>query len=299
MSRTDALLGLLCFAGTTLALSGLRAFNREPLPARIGPYLPDGRWHADTADAATALTAVLSPLAEAFGSRLSHLTGIRSDLRGRLAAAGRAQSPSEFRLAQFTHALIAFGAAAMGMLALRPAPMLALVVLVGTPILVALAEEQRLESAVEQRRERAEAELPVVAEQIAVLLAAGMSLGATLDRIATRGDGVVASELGVVMRQVRQGSSETEALRAWAQRSRSEGVDRLVAVLAMHRDAADLGGLLATEARSIRSAAHRRLVESIERRAQLVWVPVTVATLVPGLILIGVPFVSAMTRITG
>jgi Flp pilus assembly protein TadB len=238
-------------------------------------------------------------MAEAFGSRLSQLTGIRTDLRARLAAAGRAQSPSEFRLAQFTHSLIAFGGAAVVILALRPNVSFAFVVLAGTPILVALADEQRLESAVEQRREQTDAELPVIAEQIAVLLAAGMSLGATLDRIASRGNGVVATELGVVQRQVRQGNSEVEALRSWAQRSRSEGVERLVAVLAMHRDAADLGGLLATESRAIRDAAHRRLIESIERRAQLVWVPVTVATLVPGLILIGVPFVSAMSRIAG
>lgn len=299
MSRTDGLFGLLCFAGTALLLSGLPAFNRESLPARIAPYLPNPLPRCGRADPGSALAAVLAPMAEAFGNRLSRLTGIRADLPARLEVAGRKQSPSEFRLAQFTHSLIAFGAAALVVLALRPDAAFALVVLAGTPILVALTEEQRLESAVEQRCEQTEAELPVIAEQMAVLLAAGMSLGATLDRIASRGNGVVASELGIVQRQVRQGNSETEALRFWAQRSRSEAVDRLVAVLAMHRDAADLGGLLATESRSIRAAAHRKLIESIERRAQLVWVPVTVATLVPGLILIGVPFVSAMTRITG
>lgn len=299
MSRADALLGFLCFTGTALLLSGLPAFNRESLPVRIAPYLPQLRPHTSRTEHGTALVAVLAPIAESLGNKLSRLSGIRTDLRARLAAAGRAQSPSEFRLAQFSHALIAFGVASVAILALRPNAAFALMALVGTPILVALMEEQRLESAVEQRREQTEAELPVIAEQIAVLLASGMSLGATLDRIASRGSGVVASELGVVQRQVRHGSSETEALRSWAQRSRSEGVDRLVAVLAMHREAADLGGMLATESRSIRAAAHRRLVESIERRAQLVWVPVTVATLVPGLILIGVPFVSAMTRITG
>jgi len=61
----------------------------------------------------------------------------------------------------------------------------------------------------------------------------------------------------------------------------------------------NLGALISTEARSLRAATHRGLVESIERRAQLVWVPVTVATLVPGLILIGVPSVSAMKQVTG
>ena len=38
----------------------------------------------------------------------------------------------------------------------------------------------------------------------------------------------------------------------------------------------------------------RRTIETIERRAQQVWVPVTVATLVPGVILLAVPFLAAL-----
>jgi hypothetical protein len=49
----------------------------------------------------------------------------------------------------------------------------------------------------------------------------------------------------------------------------------------------------------VRSEAHRALIETIERRGQLVWVPVTVATLVPGLILLAVPFLSAVAMVTG
>jgi len=49
----------------------------------------------------------------------------------------------------------------------------------------------------------------------------------------------------------------------------------------------------------MRADTHRRLVESIERRSQLVWVPVTVATLVPGLLLLGIPFISALRQVTG
>jgi hypothetical protein len=39
---------------------------------------------------------------------------------------------------------------------------------------------------------------------------------------------------------------------------------------------------------------HRHTIEAIERRAQQVWVPVTVATLVPGVMLLAVPFLSAL-----
>ena len=40
------------------------------------------------------------------------------------------------------------------------------------------------------------------------------------------------------------------------------------------------------------------LIETIERRGQQVWIPVTVATLVPGVIFLAVPFVEAMRLFT-
>ena len=41
------------------------------------------------------------------------------------------------------------------------------------------------------------------------------------------------------------------------------------------------------------------LVESIERRTQMVWIPVTVAALVPGVIFMAVPFVEALSLFSG
>jgi Flp pilus assembly protein TadB len=173
------------------------------------------------------------------------------------------------------------------------------VLLLGAPVLVALLTERRLETEAAARGAIVSLELPVVAEQLGILLGSGLSLGAALDRIARRSDGLVATELADVVREVRRGRTETEALRDWARLADSQCVDRLVSVLSLHRDASDLGALISTEARAIRDASHRALVESIEKRAQLVWVPVTVATLVPGLILIGVPFVRAMSAVAG
>jgi hypothetical protein len=49
----------------------------------------------------------------------------------------------------------------------------------------------------------------------------------------------------------------------------------------------------------VRAEVHRDLVERIEKRAQQVWVPVTVATLVPGLLFLAVPFADALRLFTG
>jgi pilus assembly protein TadC len=139
-----------------------------------------------------------------------------------------------------------------------------------------------------------ERELPVVSEQLALLLNAGFSLGAALARVGARGQGCAARDLAIVVNRVRHGLSETEALREWANVAGVAGVDRLVGVLALHSESADLGRMVSAEARQARRDLHRSTIETIERRAQQVWVPVTVATLVPGVILLAVPFLSAL-----
>ena len=44
----------------------------------------------------------------------------------------------------------------------------------------------------------------------------------------------------------------------------------------------------------MRRESQRRLLERIERRNEQVWIPVTVATLVPGVIFLAIPFVDAL-----
>jgi tight adherence protein C len=94
--------------------------------------------------------------------------------------------------------------------------------------------------------------------------------------------------------RVRQGLTEVQALREWAAVVDVDALDRLVSVLALNRQGGDLGRLVGEEARAIRRDVHRELVEAIERRGQQVWIPVTVAALVPGVIFLAVPFVEAL-----
>jgi tight adherence protein C len=123
---------------------------------------------------------------------------------------------------------------------------------------------------------------------------AGFSLGAALNRLAARGTGACAQDLARVCGRIRQGLSEIDALREWAVTADVDALTRLVAVLALNREAGDLGRLVAEEARGIRRDVQRELIEQIERRAQQVWIPVTVATLVPGAVLLAVPFIEAL-----
>jgi hypothetical protein len=101
-------------------------------------------------------------------------------------------------------------------------------------------------------------------------------------------------DLGRVCLRIRQGLSEADALREWAAVAKVDALDRLVSVLALNRDTSDLGRLVTEEARAVRRDVQRELIETTERRSQQVWIPVTVATLVPGVIFLAIPFIDAL-----
>ena len=287
--------------GSTLLLAQLRWFARSPLVERLRPYSPGGM-------AVTERTGVLSfesfrevvgPLARSVGERTARLFGVSEDVAIRLE---RVHSPLDitgFRVRQLGYAVAAFGAAGLTMLATHPPVVAAILVILGAPLLAFLVLEQRLAAASAAWQRRVFLELPVVAEQLAMLLSAGFSLGAALTRLATRGHGACAQDLTRVCGRIRQGLSEVDALREWAALTRVAALARLVPVLALNREAADLGRLISDEARAIRKEVQRGLVETMERRSQQVWVPVTVATLVPGVIFLAIPFIEALRLFSG
>lgn len=286
-------------AGTVLILGELPWFRHRPLVERLRPYSRHARASAPSAGPGAPLRQVLAPLLATGGARLSRALGVDTDLSTRLERAGSDDDPVAFRLRQLTWAILAGAAGAVTAIWLRPSAVISAVLLLGLPLLGALVVEQQLSAATAARQQRRRAELPVVVEQLGMLLGAGFSLTAALARLADRGSGVIADDLTTVMRRIRQGVSESDALAEWAELTGLDAIRRLVSLLGLHSEAGDLGALISEEAHAERAEAHRDLLESIERRSQLVWVPVTVATLVPGLIFLAVPFYSAMAQVTG
>jgi pilus assembly protein TadC len=286
-------------AGSALILAEAPWFGRRPLTDRLRPYAPAAPGGAGTRRATSTAGAVLEPVLGGLGRRLARLGGRGEALSARLARAGEAVSPASFRLRQLAHAAVGLAAGSVLALLIGPGTLMGPVLVLGAPALCVLLDEHRLERRGELRTQRIRLELPVVAEQLGILIAAGYSLPSALARIGRRGNGIVAGDLAEVGRRIRQGVGEAEALDEWARRTDVAGVRRLVGILALHREAGDLGRLIADEARTVRAETHRELVATIERRGQLVWIPVTLATLVPGLLFLAVPFVSAITQVTG
>lgn len=293
--------GLALWAGATMLLAELRWFRRRPLADRLAPYLPGGTGGTGRGGvlSADSFRDVVGPLAREVGGRLSRFVGVSEELAVRLERVHSPLDVTAFRVRELGWAVAAFAAGGVATALVGPPPAVAALLVVGSPLLAFLLVEQQLASASQRWQRRIVLELPVVSEQLGMLLAAGYSLGAALNRIAARGSGACATDLRRVCGRLRQGLSEIEALREWSATADVDALERLVTVLSLNRQAGDLGRLIAEEARSLRRDVQRQLVEAIERRAQLVWVPVTVATLVPGVIFLAVPFLEAMRLFSG
>lgn len=302
MTRAFVGWGLVLWAGATLLLGEVRAVARPLLAERLRPYAPGGFDSTRTPAGLLSVESfrdVIGPLASACGARLARLFGVQEEAAARLARIHSPLDVTGFRVRQLAAAGAAVLAATVPATALWHAPVLAAFVLAGAPLLAFLVVEQRLASASARRQQRLLRELPVVAEQLGMLLGAGYSLGAAVNRLAARGSGAAAEDLRQVAARMRHGLAVEHALREWADVAGVPALDRLVSVLARSRDGGDLGRLVSEEARAIRQEVHRSAVTLMERRAQQVWVPVTVATLVPGVIFLAIPFVEALRLFSG
>lgn len=294
--RLVILASLLLWVGGALLLSEVRWFARRPLAERLRPYTAGGFSAPPRSGLLSAETFrdVIAPLSSEVGSRLSRLFGVEEDLATRLERVHSPLDATAYRVRQVGWSVAAFGAGALGGAVLRLPVPVGVLCIVGAPLLTFLVLEQRVAQQSGEWQRRIFLELPVVSEQIGMLLSAGYSLGAALNRTAVRSHGACGRDLARVCGRMRQGLTEVEALREWAMLADVDALDRLVHVFALNREAGDLGKLISDEARSIRRDVQRELIERIEKRGQQVWIPVTVATLVPGVIFLAVPFIEAM-----
>jgi tight adherence protein C len=293
--------GLSLWVGSTLLLAEVRWFSRPALTDRLAPFVPGGEevprrsgwWSVAT------VSEVVGPLARDIGTAVGRAVGVTEDLGRRLRRVHATVDPTSFRVRQLGWAGATFAAATLGAVLLRLPLWLAVAVPLVAAVLALLLVEQQLLTASAAWQRSLTLELPVVTEQLAMRMGAGASLTVAIERVAARGRGAAARDLTRVAARVRQGASADRALAEWADLAAVDAVTRLVSVLQLDRDTGDLGRLLAAEARTLREEQHRHLIEVAEKRGQQVWIPVTVAALLPGTVFIAIPFASAIGQLFG
>jgi len=293
--RLVALAAALAGVGATLLLAELPWFHRLPLVERMRPFTPGGRRRAAaSATRSPSLREWAAPLAGTVGDRLARHLGVSDDLATRLHRVHSTDDVTAFRIRQVGWATGGLVVGVAVALALSLPPLVALLVVLALPSLGFLLPEHHLTAACDDHRRRLKLELPVITEQLGMLLSSGYSITGALTRISERSSGAGALDIQRVLRRVRHGVAPTDALREWAQTVDLPAVHQLVGVLALHQDTNDLGRLISNEARAMRRDLHRELLARIEKRSQQVWIPVTVAALIPGVIFLAIPFVSAL-----
>ncbi len=268
------------WAGLWVSADAVAGFRIPTLARRLNPAPP----------ATAPWTESIGRVVEWVVARL----GVHSELSQRLARAADHRSIEAFRAAQIVTALVSSTLAA-GIAALVHAPQpatLGLGVLVA--VVAVLAHEQLLVERGDKRRVTSELELPVVAEQLAILLSSGSSVGTALAWVAQRGDGVLAAEFRTMHEHVAHGADQNQALEALGTRLGSERVRRLCLLLSLNHRTSDLGHLVAQEAAVQRREGHRELLADLERRSQQVWIPITLAALVPGSMVLAIPLLDSL-----
>jgi tight adherence protein C len=178
MNRLLVLSGLAMWLGITLLLSRTRRFSRVSLINRLRPY---GTFNPATHTSAGVLSAenfrdAMAPLARSVGDRLSRILGVGEDLGLKLRRIHAPTDVTAFRLRQAGYAVLATGIAAVFVTTAAPPAPIALLALCGTPLLVFVLLEQQVTAASRAWQRRVFLELPVMTEQLAMLLAAGYSL---------------------------------------------------------------------------------------------------------------------------
>lgn len=292
MSRLLIASGAMAAAGGAAALSVAPWFGRVSLHHRVGHYVVGASSGAGPGHGPSPVITRL-PLAEWATASIPAVLG------DALACTHRSSEVERIRIVSLASAMVTLAATAGALAVVSPGPVVGLVLLMALPALASTLPILRVRSDAEKWRAAVGQALPELCERTAILMGTGRSLTAALHLSASSMSGPMGRDLALIDVRLACGHSLDEALTEWADRLRLPAVDRLVAVFALHGETPDLGRLISREADATRAAAHRDLLARIDRRAEQVWIPVTIAALVPGAIFLLLPFFAALNAFSG
>lgn len=287
VSPVGALLGLAAGLGLLLAVSRAPALRRPSLEDRLGPYLRDTprpsillRAGPATVTPFPTLERLLAPTLRDLAARADRLLGGSASVRRRLEQAGGGRSLEQFRTEQVV-AAAAGAAVGAGLLLLHgvtgagPGPVPALVLTLALVLGGVVARDTLLSRQVVRRSALLAAELPTVAELLALAVAAGEGAVGALERVVTLSGGQLAAELRRALGEARAGVSLLTALQGMATRTAVPAVARFVDGLAVALErGTPLADVLRAQAVDAREAGRRQLLEAGGRKEIAMLVPV-------------------------
>jgi tight adherence protein C len=312
---TPAVLGGLLGLG---AGSGLWLFAGAPrrrmtLDRRLGPFLadtvPPSRLLAARPEVRPTLPvaarSLVAPLVTDAVHVLDRGLGGPASVRRRLAALGDARSVEDVRVEQVAWGAAGLGAGVTTAAALTVASgqssvaLLAVLPIAGA-ITGVLGRDWALSRALRRRQAALLAELPDVAELVALAVTAGEGLLGAIDRVCGLTRGALAAELGDVLGRVRAGAPVVAALESLRDRTAVPELARFVdgVVVALERGT-PLADVLRAQAADVRDAGRRALLESGGRREIAMLLPVVFGILPTTVVFALYPGLVSITALVG
>lgn len=279
-----SMIGALGGLGLWLVVWRLAA-RRVTLDDRLAPYLRTPRSSSallrgpDARSPFPTLERLIAPVM-ADGVRLvTRLGSPSAEVRRRLERAGRPESVEQFRAAQVVWGVIGLAAGLVLALALAAgrgtSPLVGAVLVVVCGLAGVLARDQVLSSQVHRREERMLAELPTVAELLALSVGAGEGPVGALERVVRTTRGVLADELALTLADARSGTPLTLALERLADRTGLAPLTRFAEGVAVAIErGTPLAEILRAQAQDVRESGRRALMEAGGRKEVLMMVPV-------------------------
>jgi tight adherence protein C len=268
--------------GVWLALTRLVALGPPTLVDRLALQLRRDRVDGPLLDGTVSSTVegLVRPYGARAAERLERLVGGGESVRRRLRRAGSPLDLQEFRIQQVLWAtMFVVGAAALSLAMIAAgsarSPGLLIVFVAGMAIAGVIARDQMLTREIRLREARILAELPTVADLLAVSVAAGESPAAALERTARVARGDLGHELGLALNDVRAGAGLVAALDAMSRRLTVPAVTRFVdgITVAVERGT-PLADVLRAQAADAREVRKRVLMEIGGRKEILMLIPV-------------------------
>ena len=278
-------LGAAAGLGLLLVVARLRALHRPTMELRVLPYLRDvprlGRTLAPALDAspARAATGVFGPLLRSTADAVERVLGGAASVRRRLQRAGLDRSVHDFRVEQVLWGLAGFAVVAayclLDALSGGGGTVSSLVLCAVGFAVGVLARDTYLTSQVTHRERRVLAEFPVIAELLALAVAAGESPVAALDRVVHRSGGELSRDLAGVLAAVRTGEPVSRAFDDLARTTGLPSVARFAQGVAVAVErGTPLADVLHAQAADVREAGRRELIEVAARKEIFMMVPV-------------------------
>ena len=279
------LLGAVAGLGLVLVAARVRAIHRPTLELRVVPYLRDVPRLGPTpaldlgSTPAAAATGVFGPLLRSAACAVERTLGGATSVQRRLERAGMDQTVHEFRIEQVLWGLGGFAVVAayclLDALSGGGGTLSSLLLCAVGFAAGVLARDTYLTSQVTHRERRVVAEFPVLAELLALAVAAGESPVAALDRVVRRSGGELSRDLGTVLAAVRTGEPVARAFDELARTTGVASVARFAQGVAVAVErGTPLADVLHAQAADVREAGRRKLIEVAARKEVLMMVPV-------------------------